>query len=135
MPINHTLLITPEMRAVAENEQRRSTVDIERDRRIAVGATVTISGYGDVPIQGGGSHDRNMQALGQVALARTGYGDVTTITHFRDALNTMHQLTPPQVMELWMGAVAATEAIYAASWSLKDMDTIPADYADDKWWI
>lgn len=109
-------------------------VMIERDRRIAAGAVVSIPDYGDVPVQGGGSHDRNMQALGQVALARTGAGDITTITLFRDAQNVMHELTPPQVMHLWLGAVAATEAIYAASWALKDMADIPADYADDEYW-
>lgn len=77
--------------------------------------------------QGGGSHDRNMQALGltSVALARTSTGDTITITHFRDAQNIMKELTPPQVMALWMGAVAAIEAFYGASWVLKDADIIP----------
>ncbi|MBK3746073.1 DUF4376 domain-containing protein [Paraburkholderia aspalathi] len=109
-------------------------ISAERDRRIAAGAIVTIPDYGDVPIQGGGGHDRNMQALGQVALARIGSGDTTTITNFRDALNVMHELTPLQVQALWAGAVAATEAIYAASWVLKDAEIIPADFADDRYW-
>lgn len=41
--------------------------------------------------------DRNMQALEQMALSRAGVGDTTTITYFRNALDDMHELTPPQV--------------------------------------
>lgn len=128
------MIITKEMKGAEAQEALRTQVSIERDRRIAAGAVVSIPDYGDVPVQGGGSHDRNMQALGQVALARTGAGDMTTVTYFRDALNVMHALTPPQVMALWLGAVAATEAIYTASWALKDADVIPADYALDQYW-
>ncbi|MGU3574546.1 hypothetical protein ACLBWZ_03390 [Brucellaceae bacterium C25G] len=131
--IDFSKVITAADKAITENEHRRTLVDTERDRRISSGAVVSIDGYGDVPIQGGGSHDRNMQALGQVASSRIASGDTTTITNFRDALNVMHGLTPPQVMSLWLGAVAATEAIYAASWALKDLEEIPTDYQSDRW--
>jgi hypothetical protein len=132
--IDFTKVITAEDKTAAYRMSLHVLIDQERDRRIEAGAVVSIPDYGDIPIQGGGSHDRNMQALGQVALARIGAGDTATITHFRDAQNVMRELTPPQVMALWMGAVAATEAIYAASWALKDAEVIPSDYADDQHW-
>jgi hypothetical protein len=109
-------------------------VNTERERRIAAGATVTVTGAGDIPVQGREEDVRNLQGLGLVALARVSTGDTTTITEFRDAENVYHDLTPPQVLELVQAAAGAAEAIIQASWAIKAMDPIPADYADDTHW-
>jgi hypothetical protein len=109
-------------------------INAERERRIASGATVTVTGAGDIPVQGRDVDVRNLQGLGLAALARVSAGDTVTITTFRDADNVDHELTPPQVLELVQKASAVAEAIIAASWAIKAMDPMPADVSDDGLW-
>jgi hypothetical protein len=115
---------------IATNED----VNAERERRIAAGATVTVTGAGDIPVQGRDVDVRNLQGLGLGALARVSAGDTTTITTFRDADNVDHALTPPQVLELVQRAAGVVEAIFTASWTIKAMDPLPADITDDALW-
>jgi hypothetical protein len=55
-------------------------------------------------------------------------------TPFRDRDNENHTLSAAQVIDLAEQALAKVTAIREASWALKDMDPIPADFADDKYW-
>lgn len=113
---------------------RRAAVNAERERRIAAGATVTVTGAGAIPVQGREADVRNLQGLGLMALARVSAGDTATVTTFRDAANVDHDLTPPQVLELVQRAAAAAEAIIQASWTIKAMDPLPEDVSDDALW-
>lgn len=109
-------------------------VNRERDRRIAAGTTVTVTGYGDIPLQGGERDQTNLLGLVAAAQVRLAGGDSTTLTRFRDAQNVDHMLTPTQIIEMWSKGAAWISANYEASWAIKALDPIPADYADDERW-
>jgi hypothetical protein len=113
---------------------KHAAVNAERERRIAVGATVTVTGAGSIPVQGRDVDVRNLQGLGLAALARVSAGDTATITTFRDAHNVDHDLTPSQVLELVQRAAGVAEAIIQASWTIKAMDPLPEDVTADELW-
>ncbi|MHA7852188.1 DUF4376 domain-containing protein [Roseovarius sp.] len=108
-------------------------VNAERDRRLAAGAVVTVTGYGDVAVQG---RERDVSVYTNLALRaaqKLQAGDTSTFK-FRDRDDVMHDLTPAQMAELMDKAGLAAQAIYAAAWALKDGAEIPQDYAEDKHW-
>jgi hypothetical protein len=71
-------------------------------------------------------------ALG--AQMRLAAGDNETLTTFRDGGNVDHQLTPAQLLSLWQQSADYVSELYAASWALKAMEPIPADFASDEHW-
>ena len=109
-------------------------INAERDRRTSAGTTVNVTGYGDIPLQGGERDQTNLLGLVTAAQVRLAGGDTTTLTKFRDADNVDHMLTPAQIIEMWSKGAAWISANYDASWALKAMDPIPADFADDSYW-
>lgn len=110
-------------------------VNTERQRRIEVGIMVDLPGHGTpVSLTGDAEMVRNIQALVTAAQLRLSAGDAVTITQFRDGVNELHDLLPNEVILLWQAGVTHIEAIYAASWVLKDMSPIPEDYQDDQYW-
>lgn len=109
-------------------------VNAERYQREAAGCTVTVPGAGSIPLEGNEKSMRNLQGLAFAASLRIGQGDTTTVTVFRDALNVDHSLVPAQILALWSQGAAYISALYNASWDIKAMDPIPADYADDAHW-
>lgn len=128
------IIITAEDKAAKAVAAKHAAVNTERERRIAAGATVTVTGAGDIPVQGREVDVRNLQGLGLGALARVSTGDTATITVFRDAGNVDHDLTPPQVLELVQKASACAEAIIQASWAIKALDPLPDDVTADALW-
>jgi hypothetical protein len=108
-------------------------VTVERERRIVAGRTLDVGGM-SIAVAGDPITVRSLQALGLAASLRVGSGDTTTITDYRDETNTVHQLTPPQVLALWSAATAYAEACFEASWTIKALDPIPVDYDDDSRW-
>lgn len=109
-------------------------VDVERDRRIALGASVTAGGA-TFPVQTRDDVDfRNINGLVSKGIVLTLQGDSTTTVTFRDAANTDHQLAATDLISMGSQVAARVEAIYAASWVIKAMGTIPADYAADNRW-
>ena len=126
---------TPEEWAAMKTPATREDVNAERDRRVLAGATFDVAGYGSIRIAGDGMTQTNLMALSQAAQLRIGQGDVTTITKYRDEDNIIHDLTPPQVIDLWSQGAAFVSAVFQSSWTLKDDEAgIPADYADDGRW-
>lgn len=109
-------------------------VNAERSRRIALPLTVTITGIGSFPIQMDQQSRDNMTGLTTLALVKQGQGDTGTMVTFRDANNADHDLIPAQVIQMGAQAAGRVDAVYKASWAIKDGDTIPADYADDSYW-
>jgi hypothetical protein len=71
-------------------------------------------------------------ALG--AQMRLAAGDNETLTTFRDGENVDHELTPAQLLSLRQQSAEYVSALYAATWALKAMAPIPADYASDEYW-
>lgn len=109
-------------------------VTAERDRRLTEGTTVTVTGYGDIPLQGRSNDQINLIALSDTARDLIAAGVDSAVIPFRDALNAMHMLTPAQTKEMADKGKAAASAFYAAAWTLKDNTPIPSDFTDDKWW-
>lgn len=108
-------------------------VNVERSRRITNGSIINVTGY--VPaihVTGRDEDKHNLSGLALTAHQRISAGDTTTMTTFRDGANVMHDLTPPQIVEMRDQSMAYVEAVYAASWTLKAMSPIPADYATNE---
>lgn len=118
----------------AINAERAAAVMIERDRRIVEGTVISVAGYGMVSLQGRQVDRDNLSDLAFAALLQINLGAGATLTAFRDKENVIHQLTQPQVVDLWTQAGAYVSAVYESSWALKDMTEIPANFADDEFW-
>ncbi|WP_051202677.1 hypothetical protein [Sediminimonas qiaohouensis] len=112
----------------------RAAVFSERDRRLRDGAVVTVSGYGDVPVQGREQDKIAYLSIKDAARDLIAQGVTDPVVPFRDATNVVHSLTPDQAIELISKAQAVAQEIYKASWALLDADAIPQDYdADARW--
>ena len=109
-------------------------VNVERERRISLGCTISIDTVGSIFVTGDAEDIRNMAGLGQGALARIVLGDTTTLVPYRDGNNDVFDLTPPQMLELWQKSAGYVSAVYQASWVLK-ANTIPVDFkTNDSYW-
>ncbi|PWE29957.1 hypothetical protein DDZ14_16070 [Maritimibacter sp. 55A14] len=109
-------------------------VNAERTRRLEAGSIFTVPGYGDVALQARLQDMVTLSGLLDGAQARIAAGDVTTIKRFRDRDNTDHLLTPPQIAQMVQIGTAWVEAVYNASWDIKKLDPVPADFTDDGHW-
>ena len=76
----------------------------------------------------------HLDAVALGAQVRITNGDVLTTTKWRDEDNVVHDLAPPQVLELWSQATGYVQAVHEAAWALKDGGSIPDDYAADAHW-
>jgi len=112
----------------------RGAVNAERTRRLELGVDIPITGK-QTPVRvTGRSEDRdNLNGLAVAAMMRRQNNDNTT-TGYRDGNDVVHDLNPAQLLELYQGAMQYTEQVYQASWALKEMEVIPQDYQDDKYW-
>mgnify|MGYP001124730299 CR=1 FL=1 len=105
--------------------------DINRERQRRVVAGKTING---IAVTGRDEDARNLTNLALAAQLRLASADTTTLTTFRDGNNVDHDLTPSQMLDLWQQSAAYVSALYEASWVIKAMDPIPADFdADSRW--
>lgn len=109
-------------------------VDTERNRRIALGVTVTIDATQvQIPVQTRNETDfRNINGLVSQALVYSIMGSQETIA-FRDASNAVHNLTAAETIELGSDVAAHVQAVYNAAWQLKS-GVIPENYANDQNW-
>lgn len=104
-------------------------VNAERDRRIIAGKTIN-----GVAVTGREEDARNLTNLALAAQLRLASADTTTTTTFRDGNNVDHDLTPSEMLALWQGSAAYVSDLYAASWVIKALDPIPADFDADSYW-
>jgi hypothetical protein len=102
-----------------------------RSARARIAAGKVIDG---VYVTGRDDDARNLTNLALGAQLRIASGDSTTETVFRDGNNSDHSLTPPQLLSLWQHSAAYVSALYAASWAIKAVVPIPADFKDDSYW-
>lgn len=109
-------------------------INIERQRRIALPLTVTITGGGTFAADMSDQSRANIAGLTTLAMILSGQGQTTTMTTFRDADNVDHSVTPAQAIQIGVQAALHVDALYKKSWALKAMEPIPADYADDNRW-
>lgn len=114
---------------------RRADVNHERDRRIHAGVKIAVRPGVTVHVGGDETTKINLLGLAQAATLRVSSGDVTTITKYRDETNTVYDLTPPEILQVWSDGAAYVSEVFAHSWALKDdPNGIPVDYMDDKHW-
>lgn len=109
-------------------------ISAERDRRVLGGNTFQVTNYGPVRLTGDQTTTTNLQGQAVAAQARMATGDVTTLRPWKDADNIIHQLTPPQMFELWSLKSDYVSDVFEASWALKVLDPIPSDYGEDIHW-
>lgn len=112
----------------------KTDVDREREHRIVAGKTFTIAGAGDIPVTGRPEDQVTLLALKDTARGLKAAGVTDAIIPYRDGANTDHLLTADQVISLTDQGKAYVTKLYQASWTLKAMDPIPADFADDSHW-
>lgn len=109
-------------------------VNKERARRVAKGKVFTLSDGKQVRIEGNEETKTNLLGLALAAVMRKLNSD-NTITHFRDADNIIHDLSPDLMFELWAKGSAHISDLYQASWSMKDaVDGVPPNYREDSKW-
>jgi hypothetical protein len=106
-------------------------VDIERERRIALPLSVSLS-VGNFTIDMDGDSQRNLGGLATAGILKTISNDATTLV-FRDHDNVNHNLGAADLIAMGVQVQGRVSAIYAKSWALKT-GTIPADFAADGHW-
>lgn len=121
--------ITAEQKAAEAAAALKASINAERQRRILAGKVID-----GVHVTGSDEDARNLTSLALGAQLRLAAGDTETLTTFRDGENVDHELTPVQLLSLWQQSAEYVSALYAASWALKAMEPIPADYASDGHW-
>lgn len=121
-------------------------VNRERDRRVLVGKPFDLSSYGyttPIPVAGDPTTQVNLMGLAVAVVLRVLFNDPDflakvaqdpTVTEYKDAANTVHQLNSMQVAMLWLIGAIYVSDIFKASWALKDQSPIPQTFADDAHW-
>ncbi|MHA7968974.1 DUF4376 domain-containing protein [Rhizobium sp. CAU 1783] len=114
-------------------------VNAERDRRIQAGTTITVTGYGPIPLTGRERDQINLITLASRAQAMKAAGLTAAGIVIRDRDNINHTLTPDQMIELVSAGTGWIEATMKVSWDMKDSagafpDGIPPNYTDDLYW-
>lgn len=129
---------TPYFRPFIEGEDDRflpfnERVNAKRDQLLAAGTTVTVTAYATpIPVQCGLA---DMSALIDLRLSLSDKGGGPSKTAFRDRNNVVHQLTTPQIFELWLKSGDWVRAIKERSWLIKDtMDPATTDLDDPATW-
>lgn len=133
----------------ADAASLNAALNDERERRLALGSSFTVTGVaGGIPLTGR-PFDQSVY-LGLVIRAQ-GYkaaGVTAPILTVRDGDDTIHTLTPDQMIELVSAAMFWVEAIMARSWAMKDGTDlsgndpagpdfsagIPSDFTNDTYW-
>ncbi len=111
-----------------------AAVDMERDRRVALGTVVTLSDAQTFTVQTRNADDfRNISGLATSALALKAAGQ-NPVIQFRDADNINRDLTTDLTIELGLQVAAFVQTIYAKSWAVKAMTPIPLDFISDSYW-
>lgn len=115
-------------------EVLKNDINELRDGKIKAGCSIKVTGI--VPmlyISGSDENIRNISNLAQLAMFQSSMGVSSTIP-FRDDKNVIYDLTPAQVIEMWQKSMNYVSSLYQVSWTLKDSNPIPQDFADQKYW-
>lgn len=113
-------------------------VDVERDRRMAAGVEFKGTLFQSRP-----SDHENIIGAAQLAFMAVAGGTKSSNLRWLDAdqdftwIATDNSLVPmdaPTVVELGKVVIARKQSLIYAGRQLKDMEAIPSDYINDKWW-
>lgn len=123
---------------VPTDEDLRVMVDVERDRRIDAGIE-----FQGVTFQSRATDRENIAGAAQLAfmavVAGAQAGDLRWSSADADFTwiasdNTLVPMDAQTVVAFGKAAAERKQALIFAARQLKDMDLIPTDYTDDKWW-
>ena len=124
--------------AEAARKLLHALIDTERDRRIDAGIT-----FQGIKFQSRGTDRENIAGAAQLGfmavVAGKQAGDLRWSAPDQDFTwiasdNSLVPMDAPTVVALGKAAAERKQALIFAARQLKDMEQIPADYADDKWW-
>jgi len=124
----------------AHHFTRFPAINAERERRLATGAPFTVAGVADpVPLQGRAFDQTVYLALLMRAQGYKAAGVTDPVLTLRDGADTIHALTPDQMISLITQSMTWFESVMATSWAMKDKSGdftrgIPTDYTSDEHW-
>ncbi len=113
-----------------------TTVNEERDRRLALGFDAVLDGGArSFPVQTRDLDDwTNIHGRVTYAQVLLSTSPSTTI-NFRDADNVIQVVTPDEMISIGLQALAHKQSHHDAAWTLKDTSSgVPADFTDDTYW-
>jgi hypothetical protein len=113
----------------------RLAVNEKRAAVMLAGTDVTVAGYGTVALQGRPEDQISVQGLAFGAQLRIAMGAGEIPMDFLDRNNTIHQLLPAQLLDVWQQGATFLSAIYARSWAIKEMDPLTTDINDPALWV
>jgi len=115
-------------------------INAERERRLAAGSSFTVAGVVDpIPLQGRPFDQTVYLALLTRAGGLKSAGVTAPSLTLRDGADTIHELTPDQMIDLVSQSMTWFESVMKTSWAMKDgagpFETgTPADYTADTHW-
>lgn len=134
MSIDWSKMITADDKAAQENEQRRSGIIAERSRRLATGFDYDFGDERGVHRIGTTEDDkRGWDEVNQWAAAMSGLGDTESTLLISTDTGPAH-VTAPEWHAIVAHGASVQQPIWQASFVLQEMDPVPEDYGDDKWW-
>jgi hypothetical protein len=136
--IDFTQTVTAQAKATQAATDAGGAVDSERDRRIDGGFEFQGKVY-----QSGTTDRENILGSAQLAfmavLNGAAAGDYRWASADTDFMwialdNTLVPMDAPTVVDFGKTASAFKQAMIFKARTLKNMETLPADFTDDKWW-
>lgn len=112
-------------------QRKRSEIDTSRDAAFAAGLEYDIGGTLDV-VQTRPQDQINLLGLSTKAQQLIATGEPDAVMPFRGLSNVTRLLTPAQVSEMTLAAMAHIEGIYERSWARKDAITEALKAGDRK---
>ncbi|MBG6205379.1 hypothetical protein IWQ49_000023 [Labrenzia sp. EL_126] len=114
-------------------------VNIERQRRIDLGAEFSLSGGMIIAITGRQQDQTVLLGSSIAAQSLATAGETNPVMVYRDRDNQIRNLTPLQMIELYTKGLTWITTIMQVSWAMKDgtgaySAGIPSDYTDDSHW-
>ncbi len=139
MNIDLSKLVTAEMKAAQGQADLKADIDAERDRRIDGGFIFEGVEYQSRPEDRENIAGAATAALGAI-MAGAQPGDLRWHGGAEDfawiaADNTMHTMDAQTVYAFGQAAMAHKQAHIFAARDIKDSESIPVDFAADRWWL
>jgi len=126
--VTATYVVTYDAALAAES------VNAEHDRRALLGRAFPVEGVGDVPLEGSEKTQVVLLALKDTARDLRDAGVTAALLMFTDRDGTDRRMNAVQMIALVNAGKAWMQQVHEAKRALKEMDPIPADFADDRHW-
>lgn len=115
-------------------ELRKDNVNRERDRRILLPKLVSLSSGKTFHVDMANGGRENIGDLVTLAIVQKSSADETPLISFRDASNVDQSLTNDEMIEVGVQVAEQVQQIHLKARALKDIEPIPEDYYDNKYW-